>query len=131
MIGLDTNVLVRYLVRDDPIQTEQATALIEGRCNTDAHGFVCHVVLAEIVWVLARGYRYSKPLVLTVLRRILAAAELTVEDPALVWRALADFEQGSADFADYLIARRNQAAGCVSTLSFDRRTLGHELFSAP
>jgi len=50
MIGIDTNVLVRYLVRDDPAQTERATAVIEGRCSADVPDFVCHVVLAELVW---------------------------------------------------------------------------------
>jgi predicted nucleic-acid-binding protein len=131
VIGIDTNVLVRYLVRDDQAQTARATAIIETRCSPDAPGFVCHVVLAELVWVLARGYRYSKPLILAVLRRILAAAELKVEDPPLVWQALADYEQGSADLADYLIGRRNQASGCLVTFSFDCRTHGSGLFADP
>jgi len=128
VIGIDTNILVRYLVRDDPAQTELATALIESRCSTDTPGFVCQVVLAELVWVLARGYGYSKPLVVSVLRRILAVTELKIEDPPLVWQALADYEQGGADFADYLIGRKNQAAGCSATVSFDRRTHGNALF---
>jgi len=131
MIGIDTNVLVRYLVRDDPAQTERATAVIEGRCSADVPGFVCHVVLAELIWVLARGYGYFKPLVILVLRRLLAAAELKIEEPALAWQALADYEQGGADFADYLIGRGNQAAGCTVTVSFDRRTHPNELFANP
>ncbi len=131
MIGLDTNVLVRYIVRDDPAQTDAATRLIESRCTVEARGFVSLIVLAELVWVLSRGYRYGKPIIIKVLRKIMAASELMVEEPPLVWAALSDYEQGKADFPDYLIARRNQAAGCDHTFSFDLKTQKHPLFAVP
>ena len=131
MIGLDTNVLVRYIVRDDPAQTKAATRLIESRCTAETQGFVSLIVLAKLVWVLSRGYRYGKPIVTKVLRKIMAASELMVEEPQMVWAALSDYEEGKADFSDYLIGRRNQAEGCDSTFSFDRKTQKHTLFTTP
>ena len=131
MIGLDTNILVRYIVRDDPAQTDAATRLIESHCTAEIPGFVSLIVLVELVWVLSRGYRYDKTIVVTVLRKILAASELIVEASPLVWTALSDFEKDNADFSDYLIAHQNKTAGCNLTYSFDRKTHKHPFFSAP
>ena len=130
MIGLDTNVLVRYLVQDDPAQGVAAAALIEGRCTPDAPGRVDHVVLCELVWVLETAYGYSRELVAGVIRQILETAELSVESPDLAWPALRAYEAGPADLADYLIGQRNQAAGCESTFTFDRRAARSPLYTA-
>jgi len=72
MMGLDTNVLIRYIVQDDPVQSSAATEFIETRCTQQMPGFVCTIVLVEIVWVLERGYGYEKPIILAVLKQILA-----------------------------------------------------------
>lgn len=121
MIGLDTNVLVRYIVQDDLAQAEAATRLIEERCTEQTPGFVGIPVLVELVWVLTVAYDYEREVVASVVGQVLRTAELIVEDGEVVWLALRDFEGGSADFADCLIAQRNHAHGCETTYTFDRR----------
>ena len=128
MIGLDTNVLVRYLVQDDPRQAAAANRLVETRCTRESPGFVSQIVLAELVWVLRGAYGYDKSTCVAVLRQILQTAELTVADPATAWAALSDFESGSADFADCLIAHGNHATGCDVTFTFDRNAAAGRYF---
>ncbi len=93
MIGLDTNVLVRYIVQDDPDQSAAAERLIEGRCTAQAPGYVSVLVLAELVWVLTSAYDYKKVAVIPVIRQLLRAAELAVEDRQTVWAALREFDR--------------------------------------
>lgn len=119
MIGLDTNVLVRYVVQDDPEQADAATRLIENGCTPEEPAYISSVVLAELAWVLRGPYRYRKPLVADVLRQILRTVEFIVEEPAIAWAALAEFESGAADFADCWIGHCNHARGCVLTYTFD------------
>ena len=121
MIGLDTNVLARYIVQDDPGQARAATRLIEGRCTAQFPGYVSVPVLMELVWVLTAAYRYEKTVVASVIRQVLRTTEFLVEDREAAWVALREFESGGADFADYLIVHRNHARGCVQTWTFDRR----------
>lgn len=121
MTGLDTNVLVRYIVQDDAEQSAAAERLIEGRCTAQAPGYVSVLVLAELVWVLTSAYQQEKAAVILVIRQLLRTAEVAVEDRETVWAALREFESGGADFADYLIAHRNHAVGCPRTYTFDRR----------
>lgn len=127
MIGLDSNVLVRYLVQDDVEQAKAATALIEGECTDESPGYVDAVVLAEIVWVLTSAYGYPKEAVERVIRQLLRTAE--IEDRDTAWAALRQFEAGAADFADHLIAWRNRAAGCRVTYTFDRRAARERHFA--
>ncbi len=128
MIGLDTNILVRFITQDDRELAATATRLIERRCTAESPGHVCAPVLVELVWVLRRGYRYEKTTVVEVVRKLLGAAELIVEDNETVRLALRDYESGTADFADYLIGRSNHARGCAPTYTFDRRAARNELF---
>lgn len=121
MIGLDTNVLVRYIVQDEPAQSAAATRLIERQCTGEAPGYVSVPVLLEMVWVLTGAYGYDKAVVIPVIRQVLRTAEFAVEDRQIIWAALRDFASGTADFADYLIAHRNHARGCARTCTFDRR----------
>lgn len=121
MIGLDTNVLVRYIVQDDPEQSAAVTRLIEDRCTTRSPGYVSVPVLMELLWVLTSAYGHEKAAVIPVVRQLLRTAEFAVEDRQTVWSALREFAAGSADFADYLIAHRNHAHGCTRTYTFDRR----------
>ena len=120
MIGLDTNVLVRYIVQDDPEQAEAAERLIESRCTAQSPGYVGVPVLVELVWVLTAAYRYDRPVVASVIRQLLRTAELQVEHRETAWSALREFEAGGADFADCLIGHRNRARGCDRTYTFDR-----------
>jgi predicted nucleic-acid-binding protein len=128
VIGIDTNVLARYLVEDDLEQTERARAFLDTACTEETPGFISTPVLCEIVWLLARGYRYDERLVAQTVRRVLSARNLVVQDASVAWEALAHFEAGSADFADYLIALNNRAAGCAYTVTFDRRAARELLF---
>lgn len=121
MIGLDTNVLVRYIVQDDPEQSHAATRLIESRCTVQSPGWVGVTVLMELVWVLTTAYRYEKAVVASVIRQLLRTTELMVEDRESAWTALREFGMGNADFADYLISHRNHASGCTQTYTFDRK----------
>lgn len=132
MIGLDTNVLVRYVVQDDKKQAAAAGKLIETQCTEASPGFVSQLVLAELFWVLARGYEYAKPVLIQVLLKLLSSAELEVENADDAWLALRAYESGSADFADYLIGIRGRTAGCESTFTFDKnaaKTGFHTLLS--
>ena len=128
MIGLDTNVLVRYIVRDDDEQSEAATRLIESKCTADTPGFVSSIVLSELAWVLTRGYGYGHDMVGRVIRRALSVQELKVENAELAWRALRLFEQGKADFADYLIGVSNRESKVDATYTFDKRAVESDLF---
>ena len=99
---------------------EQADRLIEGRCTARSPGYVSVPVLVELVWVLAGAYRYERAVVASVVRQLLRTVEFMVEDRDTAWSALREFEAGSADFADCLIAHRNRARGCTQTFTFDR-----------
>jgi len=118
LIGLDTNVLARYLAQDDPDQSARATQLIES-LDDENPGFVSLVVLSELHWVLRRAYNVSRDDVATVVRRLLDATEITVQEPDAVRRALS--RPGPADFPDALISELGVLAGCDYTATFDRR----------
>lgn len=121
MIGLDTNVLVRYLTQDNPEQSERANRLIETYCTRKTPGRIAMVVLCELVWVLRGAYRYKKSLIVEVLNQILATADLQIENEEVASQVLSAYRDGSADFADYAIIYVNRAAGCEATYSFDAR----------
>jgi predicted nucleic-acid-binding protein len=131
MIGLDTNVLVRYITQDDPEQAAQAARLIDASCSVDAPGRVAHIVLCELVWVLRRAYGYSKLQVVEVLSQILVTAELAIENQEVAFQALDAYRDGPADFSDYLLALGNRAAGCRTTYSFDTRFYAHPAACPP
>ena len=118
MIGLDTNVLVRYVTQDDPVQSAQACELIES-LTTASPGFVSMVSIVELVWVLQSCYQSAKSDVVTVLETLLRTRELTVEHAEVIWQALRKFVANKADFADCLIERCAHAAGCEYIATFD------------
>ena len=109
MIGLDTNVLVRYFVRDDAAQHQRAARLIERECRADAPGRNALVTLCELVWVLS-------------------AADLDVEQAPMAWDAWRLYQAGKVDFADYLIGLVHRKAGAAATYSFDRKAMGEKVF---
>ena len=121
MIGLDTNVLVRYFVQDDPVQARLASELIETECTAAQPGQISSIVLCELVWVFESAYQYEKPLICDVLERLLITSEFEIEASFEVGSALKEFQSGSADFADCLIQHLNHAKGCGHTVTFDRK----------
>ncbi len=120
MIGLDTNVLVRYLAQDDAGQASQATRLIE-TFTAEAPGFVSTVTLVETVWVLARAYGTARTDIGGVVERLLRSRELVVQDAEVHYLALRAFQTGAIDYADAVIAESGKRAGCAETVTFDRR----------
>jgi predicted nucleic-acid-binding protein len=120
MIGLDTNVLVRYLTHDDPTQTAGAMRMMNS-LSFDSPGFLSLMVIAELVWVLAISYRYQKKEIERVLESLLQTKELVIERADIVSQASRAFRAGRADFADYLTERCAHAAGCEFTITFDQK----------
>ena len=125
MIGLDTNVLVRYITQDEPEQSARSSRLIETHCTAEQPGHITLVVLCELVSVLCGACRYDKSQALQVLDAILHTAELSVEREDVAHQALASFRDGPADFADYVIVSVNHAAGCDRTFTLDRKLFAH------
>src|SRR5690348_5561534 len=104
MIGLDTNVLVRYIAQDDPVQSKIATDFIEGRLSASAPGFISIVAMTETAWVLERAYRLSGEEVARVIERTLQTEVLVVESEQEVFTATIALKEGRGSFADALIA---------------------------
>ena len=119
MIGLDTNVLVRYIMQDDAVQSPLATSLIES-CSAAAPAFVPLVTVVELFWVMSSSYELDRRQLAEAIEGLLRAKELVVERAEIVWQALRVFQRARADFADILIERSAAAAGCAMTLTFDR-----------
>ena len=120
MIGLDTNVIIRFLAQDDAIQSPVATRFMS-RLSREQPGFVSAVVLAEITWVLARAYKASREDIANAVESLLRTAELIIENAEAAYRALAVYHvSGSAQFADALIAQTAMLAGASEIVSFDR-----------
>lgn len=132
MVALDTNVIVRYIAQDDPLQSEAATRVFEEVISDDNHGFITSIAMCETVWVLARAYKQPREKLVQVLTALLKADNLELEHRDLVWNAMEDFREGKADFSDYLLARIGKSRGASTTLSFDGKALkSSELFSLP
>jgi predicted nucleic-acid-binding protein len=123
MIGLDTNVLVRYLAQDDPVQSAKATALIERRLTEQDPGFISVVAMAETVWVLERAYRLADADIAAAIERTLQVDALVVESEQEVFTAMVALKEGRGSFADALIGALGARAGCSHSLTFDRKAL--------
>ena len=121
MIGLDANILIRYLANDDPVQSPQARDLIMRRLSSDEQGFVSLVALAETVWVLRRAHRYGRIDLADAIEHLVQSEVLVVDREEEVFAAMAMLRAGLGEFADALIGLLNQSAGCAHTLTFDRR----------
>lgn len=119
MIGIDTNVIVRYIVQDNPKQAKAATKLIERSCSKDNPGYINHLVLCELVWVLRRNYKLDKRSICQVIEQLIRTDRIFIEEIQLVWKALETFKATKADFADCLIGQRNLQAGCQFTATLD------------
>lgn len=117
--GLDTNVLLRYLVADDPVQHEAATHLIEHECSVDQPGLIHPVALCEVVWALRQVYKVPKVEIVHALKVMLRIKTLHVLNASTVARALSQYEAMNVDFADAFLhaAYRNEGGGLAT---FDR-----------
>ena len=131
MIALDTNVLIRFLVEDDPVQCRQAKALVQRAIDSAEPCFVPEVVLCEVVWVLETSYRIQRPEIAVVLGQLLLAQHLTFPSTERLRRALAAYTSGRGGFADYLIREAALEEGCESVATFDRALLREVGFIHP
>ena len=120
MIGLDTNILVRYILNDDPVWSQSAQNFIDNACTIDNPGYINFVVLAELMWLLSNQPSWGRVELATVVDQLLRADNLEIEDPELLEIALSKFRSGKADFADYLIAGLNEKANAAPTITIDR-----------
>jgi predicted nucleic-acid-binding protein len=123
MIGLDTNVLVRFLVRDDEAQYERARRLIRREAQGGEPVCISLVVLLETEWVLRSRYALSKDAILSAFSDLLSAVDVQFEDEAAIEEALFVWQEATAQFADCLIAARYRALGCRATATFDAGVL--------
>lgn len=124
MIGLDTNVLVRYIMQDEPRQSAKAAALIES-LEVDRPGFISVVSVVELYWVLTSCYDLTDDQVGRALDLLLRTRQIVVDRADQVLRALKVFGTGKADFADCLIERTAASAGCERTMTFDVSAARH------
>ncbi len=131
MIGLDTNILVRYLTQDDSIQSPKATELIERRLTEEKPGFVSIVAMVETVWVLERAYGLTPHEIVGAVERVLQTDVLVVENEQEVFAAMIALKEGHGSFADAVIAALGARMGCSCTLTFDRKALRLPGFELP
>jgi len=123
MIGLDTNLLVRYLAQDDPVQSPKATEIIEQRLTEENPGFVSIVAMVETVWVLDRAYGLPAREIAATIERMLQTDVLRVENEQEVFSAMIALREGQGSFSDAIISALGTRAGCSFTLTFDRKAL--------
>ena len=121
MIGLDTNVVIRYLVQDDKKQSAVATRFIEKTLTMETPGYINHITLCEITWVLQRCYGVTKPQLKEIMEGLLTTKQLLIENVEVAWKALRAFDANSADFCDALIGQANLHDGCKHTVTFDKK----------
>ena len=119
MIGLDTNVLVRYIMQDDIKQSPMATRLVES-LTAESPGFLPLVSIVELGWVLSSAYELSRSQLIEAFEALLRTKELVVEGGETVWKSLRLLQRSGGDFADCLIACSAEVAGCARTMTFDR-----------
>lgn len=129
MIGADTNIVVRYLTQDDPIQARRVDAMLNVAFHANDAVYIDDVVLCEVIWVLEARYRYEKSEVIRAVDELLETALFTFEDRNVLSRALDAYRTGAGDFADYLIGLRNSRAGCDHTVTFDRALKAYPTFT--
>lgn len=123
MNGLDTNILIRYLTQDDPIQSPKATKIIERLFTQEDPGFISLVTMAETVWVLGSVYELPDTEIADTVERILQADTLAVQNEQQVFTAMVTLRRGWGAFADALIVALGAWAGCDSTLTFDKKAI--------
>lgn len=120
MIGLDTNILVRYFTHDEPWQTPIAQRLVDEQLDRHRPGHVCVVTLAELVWVLRSGYDAEREVIVAIVEHLLSDPRFSLQHAHEVWTALDVYRSSAVDFADALIAALDRGAGCEQTVTFDR-----------
>jgi predicted nucleic-acid-binding protein len=120
MIGIDTNILVRYFTQDNLEQAKIVEQIIDTHATAPNSLFINNIVMCELIWVLDRGYKYSKEEISKVIKQMLSTEEFAFENQELLWLALNQYNQNTLDFSDALIGEINKEFGCAKTLTFDK-----------
>jgi len=128
MIGLDTNVLLRLFVEDDPRQCDRARRFVDA-ATLDEACVINPIVLAEFAWTLARNFKKKRNEVAHLIGEVLSADDLEIPYRRAAEGALSAYRKGKADFPDYLLANINAELGCASTATFDGDALDSPAFS--
>jgi len=128
MEGIDTNVLIRYLVMDEPKQAKLATKFIEKHCTEKNLGFINLTVLLELVWVFESFYKYSRDEIGMALEKIFRTKQFRIEQTRLAWQALEVYRKG-LDFSDAVIGAINKENHCETTFTFDKKASKLEQFT--
>jgi len=123
MIGLDTNILIRYLTQDDPVQSVKATEILEHRLTAKNPGFVSVVAMVETVRVLDRASGLTAQEIAIAVEHLLQVEVLAIENEQEIFTAMVSLKQGRGSFADALIAELGSRAGCTRTLTFDQKAV--------
>ena len=128
MKALDTNILVRFLVKDDENQSESVYRLFKKAESEKDAFFVPLLVILETVWVLKAVYEISRPDILDAINDILYLPILKFEGQPTLKRFLIDAQENSADLSDVLIACSARMSGCKTVLSFDKKATKFGIF---
>jgi len=122
VIGLDTNILVRYITQDDPSQSKRAVRILESKTPVERPKFFVNlIIMVEVLWVLQRTYRFKRAEQIEVIERLISNPQIHLESPRIARRALHFFQDHSADFSDCLLAAINESEGCETTYTFDKK----------
>lgn len=131
MIGIDTNILVRYLTNDNEEQSQKVLNLLEQYSGTESSIYINNIVLCEVVWVLEAAYKYPKQDITHALKLILQTPEFSFDNHATIVKVLYDYEQSNgADFSDILISASNKDNNCIATYSFDKKSCKQGYFTS-
>ena len=129
MIGADTNLLVRFLVKDDPPQVEKVRALFENTHLEREPVFISEIAMCELMWVLEKGYNFDRTAIAVAIESLLADSTFAWQSRALVEQALADFKTLRGEFADHLIGAVAREHNCRTTFTFDKDLARSENFT--
>ena len=129
LVAVDTNILVRYITQDDEQQAKLVEHFIQRCLDNNKNIFINNIVLCELVWVLNRGYHYSKEQIISILKQILSTKEFLFEKQDMLWQALEIFEHKSIDFSDAIIAVLNtNVYQCIKTFTLDKSAAKYDQF---
>ncbi|HQS83792.1 MAG TPA: type II toxin-antitoxin system VapC family toxin [Alphaproteobacteria bacterium] len=131
MIGIDNNILVRLVTKDDPYQLNQVLTFLSKAKANSTPLYINHIVLCELVWVLKKEYKYPKNTITSFLDDLIHTKEILFTNKEVLSEAIQLYKKGRGDFADYLTFTQNKKEGCSITYSFDTQLIKEKIFQTP
>jgi len=128
VLGIDTNILIRYIVQDDPIQSPLVSRFLKNECTEQEPCYISNIVLCEIVWVLESAYHYQREQIAETLKLILETSHFIVEEPTRIWCVLEAYQLKNMDFSDALLGETNRLYGCETTVTLDKKAAKMDTF---